>query len=317
MNKKLIEKEVLLELKSRNQTARLVAENNLQAALKNADFNKNYYDYKKMVFDIARKEYAGENTNSLRENLKQLVENLKLSVNKLNFKLADFKPNYYCKKCDDTGFVEKQHCVCYKELLSNKLIGYCGKENLSDLATFDMVNLNIYGSEVANEMKILFEKLKDYSENLEKKQKKIITLYGKTGVGKTFVAECVVENAIKNGYFTIYSTAINLNNEFLKYHLADLREKENIISTFLNCDLLVIDDLGTEPMLKNVTEEYLYLIITERLSKKLNTIITTNMSLDQIQDYYGDRIFSRLTSQRDCWLAEIKGKDLRIIKKWD
>ena len=182
------------------------------------------------------------------------------------------------------------------------------------LPEFKDINFSVFGTDVVSEMKNLYKKLEDYSANLINAQKKIITLIGNTGVGKTYLAECTVNNAINNSFYTVYTTAFALGNEMLSYHLADLNNKKTILSKFLNCDFLVIDDLGSEPKYNNVTEEYLYLIINERLNKNKNTLITTNLDLEQIRNNYGERIFSRIANQNKCAIIKLQGKDLRLKK---
>ena len=100
----------------------------------------------------------------------------------------------------------------------------------------------------------------------------------------------------------------------LAYHCASLQDKPSIISKYLDSDILCIDDLGTEVIYKNVTVEYLYLILNERQQRGKNTIITTNLTIEQIRDTYDDRIMSRLVSKKDAILVEIDSEDLRLKK---
>ena len=118
----------------------------------------------------------------------------------------------------------------------------------------------------------------------------------------------------KAGYNPIFITAQNLNNVFLKYHTAPIDEKSLYSSLLCDCDLLVIDDLGCEPPFKNVTNEYLLMVLCERTAKSLPTIITTNLSQNQLLDRYGDRVLSRLNDKRRGSFIEIKGEDLRRLK---
>ena len=103
-----------------------------------------------------------------------------------------------------------------------------------------------------------------------------------------------------------------MNNLFLKYHCAPLEEKDNVLEKILECDLLLIDDLGTENILKNVTNEYLYLIINQRLETNKNTIITTNLNADDLKNLYDERIVSRLANKQTCITAVLPGSDLRL-----
>ena len=94
-----------------------------------------------------------------------------------------------------------------------------------------------------------------------------------------------------------------------------MEEKKDILDKYLSCELLCIDDLGTENLIKNVTVEYLYLIINERLQSGKNTIITTNLDLQQIMQNYDERIFSRIANKQECILFNMTGDDLRLCGK--
>ena len=103
-----------------------------------------------------------------------------------------------------------------------------------------------------------------------------------------------------------------MNNLFLSYHTTFDDQKQNYIDALLEPDVLFIDDLGTEPVLKNVTKEYLYLLLSERTNNNKLTVITSNLELDAILSRYNERIFSRLCNKRESFVAKIEGKDLRL-----
>ena len=108
-------------------------------------------------------------------------------------------------------------------------------------------------------------------------------------------------------------TAFNLNSLFLKYHTTNVKERDYILTNLIETDVLLIDDLGTEPIIKNVSIEYLTLLLTERQNK--HTIIATNLTDEEIQNKYGDRVFSRLTNKNMSKLLYLDGDDLRHINK--
>ena len=116
---------------------------------------------------------------------------------------------------------------------------------------------------------------------------------------------------IKNGNNVLFMTAYQLNNTFLQYHLADVSQKSLMLSNLTDVDVLVIDDLGTENVLKNVTMEYLYLLINERLLNGKMTVVSTNLNLTELQNRYEDRIFYRLTDTKCSVVAQLCGKDKR------
>ena len=137
---------------------------------------------------------------------------------------------------------------------------------------------------------------------------------GARGVGKSFLLECMLSELIKQKKYVLYTTAFTMSQNLLKYHTTFDTSKESILSPYLECDVLIIDDLGSEPIFKNVSEEYLYLILNQRLFEQKSVIISTNLTLSEIQDRYGERILSRLVSKNVSKLFKIENSDLRLKK---
>ena len=132
-------------------------------------------------------------------------------------------------------------------------------------------------------------------------------MVGGTGTGKTFLLECMASDLINRGFNVMFTTAFALNDECRKYHFS-LPSKVN---EFMDCDVLIIDDLGTEPLLKNITIEYLFNIINLRQKRYKPTLISTNLSLDDILNRYDDRIFSRLSNKITSLTISFNGIDMR------
>lgn len=313
INKNEIEKDVLKLIEIKRHNAERIAENNFLLAMENANYKATYNTIRTLEFDIAKAEYKNEDVKKIKQELEKQKEVLKLELINVGLKESELTPVYECKTCNDIGYVNNQKCNCYKKLLSEMLLFYSGI-NSNKLPKFSEVNFAIFDASIISEIKNLYNVMEKYTNNLVATTKKVVTLFGKPGVGKTYLTECMVENAIAHSNYTIYVSAFSLNEDMLKYHLANIYEKRTILNKYINCDFLVIDDLGTEPKLNNVTEEYLYLILSERLAKNKNTAITTNLTLEQIRDVYGDRVFSRIANQHSCVLIKMNGEDLRIKK---
>ena len=143
---------------------------------------------------------------------------------------------------------------------------------------------------------------------------KNIIISGASGVGKSFLLECMLSELIKQKKYVLYTTAFTMSQNLLKYHTTFDTSKESILSPYLECDVLIIDDLGSGPIFKNVSEEYLYLILNQRLFEQKSVIISTNLTLSEIQDRYGERILSRLVSKNVSKLFKIENSDLRLKK---
>jgi DNA replication protein DnaC len=141
-----------------------------------------------------------------------------------------------------------------------------------------------------------------------------LLIYGHSGVGKTFLTHCIAGEILKKGYSVIYLTSYQLFDilETKVFHSEELDETgSSIISMLYTCDLLIIDDLGTE-MINKFTEVQLFACLQERLAGKHSTIISTNLSFDDIKNNYSERIFSRLIGNYK--LLKIIGSDIRITK---
>ena len=210
------------------------------------------------------------------------------------------------------GFINNTPCECFNTELSKKLLVNSGL-NYNNLPSFDNITYDIIVDEIQKKNYATCCKIfKEYVSKLKSTDKKLFLLSGQVGVGKTYILKATSHEAIKLGYFALYTTAFDLNKSFLNYHCAKLEDKDPILDKYLSCDLLLIDDLGTENRLNNVTIEYLYLVINQRLESGKNTIITTNLNIEQLKDNYDERIMSRISNKQSCIQTILKGNDLRI-----
>ena len=139
-----------------------------------------------------------------------------------------------------------------------------------------------------------------------------INIMGASGSGKTFLMECMANELVSSGQVVTFKTAFEINELARLYHMGKSYEFSDILKT----DILFIDDLGTEPIIKNVTKEYLYNLINVRQMNNLPTIISTNLSEDDILSRYDERIFSRLANKNLSINLLLTSQDKRINKKY-
>lgn len=267
--------------------------------------------YRSENFEYSKAKYNGDEKAALihKINAEKLKNELLTAAEKTGVKKSDLTPEYDCKLCNDTGFTKNgEKCSCYNLALKKIAFDALGIESPS-LPSFEKSKY-----EDKNGLKKIYDKIKVYCEKFTPSTAKNIVISGDVGTGKSFLAGAIVTQVEKAGYNPIFITAQNLNNVFLKYHTAPIDEKSFYSSLLCDCDLLVIDDLGCEPPFKNVTNEYLLMVLCERTAKSLPTIITTNLSQNQLLDRYGDRVLSRLNDKRRGSFIEIKGEDLRRLK---
>lgn len=220
--------------------------------------------------------------------------------------------HYTCKKCEDKGFVSGIMCGCFKELL--KSIEYeklCSKLPVGN-CRFDNFKLDYYpdgaGTSPKKRMESVLNYCKAYAADFSRRSPSLL-LYGKTGLGKTHLSLAIAGNAVEEGYGVIYSSAQNLFNKLEKdkFGKADANTEEAI----LDCDLLIIDDLGAE-FTTQFTVSALYNIVNSRELEGKSTIISTNLMPEQLTKAYGERIASRILS--NYVMLYFDGSDIRQIK---
>ena len=220
-----------------------------------------------------------------------------------------FYPDPHCDKCGDTGFVGGKICDCVKALSFNSdMVAF-------PLHDFSQIDYSLFGErdgavfkKTASDMKIVF------ADKFPNTKKKIFSFLGSSGTGKTFLASCCVDAVLKKGLSAVFVTAFRFVSDMTKYHTTFSDERDSFIRPYLDCDLLAIDDLGTEAVYKNVTVEYLYLVINERQIAGKHTLITSNLSINRLAERYGERIASRILDKKTCYAAEFSGKDVRACE---
>lgn len=247
-------------------------------------------------------------------------------LNKLNISDDFFRPNYSCKLCNDTGYLinnNKVMCSCLRQKLLD--IEY-NKANISSLEyeNFDNFDINLF-SNIVDEKKYNsnispkenLEKIKEISlefiKNFDNPKEKNLLFTGNTGLGKTFLTNCIANELLKEGKTVLYQTAPVMLDSIIDYRFG--KNHTFNYNDLLNVDLLIIDDLGTES-LNNMKFSELFNILNTRLLNQNNhitkTIISTNLSLNNLFKTYDERIFSRLVGYYN--ICRFFGEDLRFKK---
>ena len=309
MNEK---QKVLEDLKRSKNQAEFVARQYFDIAMQNEEYKKLYLEYKTLTYDIAKLEYEKKSCSEQKKKLKELKINLELALGKLGMTADDLKPQYNCKRCMDTGYIDGKECSCLKKRVSELILKDIGV-TVNPQHTFENVDYSLFDK--PENGKKMFEKISHWCESFGTSKYKNLLLTGTTGVGKTYLVESICNKLLSKNISVMFLTAFALNNLFLKFHTTFDSSKSSILEQVLGCDVLIIDDLGSEPKYKNVTEEYMYLVTNERLSKNQSTIITTNLGLEGVLSRYGERTFSRLCNKQNSIILKIENSDIRLKRK--
>ena len=137
-------------------------------------------------------------------------------------------------------------------------------------------------------------------------------IYGDPGSGKTFLSHCIAGEYLAQARSVVYVTAYTLTEIFSRRTFEKTPEARREYDDLFSCDLLIIDDLGTE-FTNSFTQPSFFQCINERLLRRRSTIISTNLSLGQIKETYTERVFSRLVERYD--IIHLFGEDIRMKKK--
>lgn len=221
---------------------------------------------------------------------------------------------YECERCGDTGYVDTVMCDCMKRALI--LAGYesSGLGGLIQSQSFENFSLDYYRSADPREyeaMKRNLMRLQQFARDFDRKTYQNWLLLGATGLGKTHLSTAVAKTVIEKGFDVLYVTAVGLIGDFEAKRFGNGMDAKKDISRYVEADVLMIDDLGTE-VTNQFTLSCLYDVINQRINSRRCTVINTNLSLKEIDTRYNGRIASRLLGEY-CPLI-FKGTDVRRQK---
>jgi len=260
-----------------------------------------------------------QNRNHYLAELKEKITDVRMKKSELLYKngypITYLDLYYRCDKCKDTGFIGNHKCTCYKQNLvkiyyKNSELNILTKEN-----NFDNFKMEYYSSR-KNENEHISPR-KNIDEIVTRSNNFIrafgtsnenMLFYGNSGTGKTFLSNCIAKELLDKGHFVVYRTADSLIQNLKHIRFDGDEALEELI---INCDLLIIDDLGTE-QITDFSKTELFNLLNKKLLKGKNMIVSTNCTLEEILQIYSERISSRLLGNFS--LYKFFGEDIRIKK---
>lgn len=258
--------------------------------------------------------------SSYSEEMHNLLEQKHTLLETNGYTTEDLLPRFKCTLCNDTGYIDNQKCQCFKkatvELLymQSNLLGILQKENFEHF-NLDLYSKNHIDPQTKRSSLETIQNALDTCHNFIDtfgRGKNNLFIYGNTGVGKTFLTNCVAKELIAKSYSVIYFSSPELFSVLAKSYFEKDIEAKDVDEHIYDCDLLIIDDLGTE-LTNSFVSSQLFTCVNERYARNKSTIISTNLSLEILRDIYSERIFSRITS--NYTLMKLVGDDIRIKKK--
>ena len=266
------------------------------------------------------KELEAKQEDLIRQKTNIMVEN--------NISPSYMSLEYDCNICKDTGFLDDgDQCKCLKQRILNDSYEMSNLKQILSEDNFDNFDFSIFSDQLEEgydvspreNIKNIFHSVQEYINNFDIqariKADNNLLFRGATGQGKTFICSCIAKQIMDKGYTVIYQTAFNLMDIIERYkfktdYYTD-RDEENYKNLFM-CDLLIIDDLGTE-LINSFTSAELFNILNSRLNSRKKVIISTNLDIAQIGNLYTDRTLSRIVG--NFHIYDFYGSDLRFMRK--
>lgn len=257
----------------------------------------------------------------LKEQLFLLSADKKDLLRSANLPEDYLEPDYTCPDCQDTGYIGDQRCHCLQKAIIDLLYTQSNLKDILDEENFSTFCTDFYSTNYIDKltgkssrelMRTALTVCREFTYAYPDSTENIL-LYGDTGVGKTFLTHCIAKELMDRSYSVIYFSAVQLFDCLAKTTFS--KKEDSWPDTFnhiYDCDLLIIDDLGTE-LSNSFTVSQLFVCLNERILRRKSTVISTNLSLDDINSVYSERIFSRVSS--NYRMLRLTGDDIRIQKK--
>lgn len=222
------------------------------------------------------------------------------------------EPIYDCPDCQDTGYINGSKCHCFRRQMITLLYEQSGIQEMLSENNFSTLSEEFYEGEDLERFRAAVDSCHEFIRQFPEGCPNLF-LYGTVGTGKSFLSGCIAKELLDKGHSVIYFSAVQLFDLLSEYSFD--KNKDSLYNPYedlYNCDLVIIDDLGTE-IANNFVTSKLFNCLNERQLRKKSTIISSNLSLEELKSLYSDRIFSRVTA--NYVFRKLTGPDVRMSKK--
>ena len=248
------------------------------------------------------------------------AENLRLNAERDAILVAAGYPSDYsdvkydCPLCSDSGYVGIRMCECMKRELTLAGFESSGIGRLIETQTFDNFSLDYYrhDPDALALMTRNLEAARVFAENFDPATSRGIAMFGGTGLGKTHLSSAIARRVIERGFDVCYTSAVDMFADFETEQFGNRIPRGELTDKYFDCDLLIVDDLGTE-LTNQFTVSCLYNLLNARLNRRLPMILSTNLDQKTFMQTYSERITSRILGELESLL--FRGRDIRLQKK--
>ncbi len=244
-----------------------------------------------------------------------LVDKRNRLLKEAGFPSDYLNPIYQCPKCRDTGFLpeSRSKCSCFIAAQTRLLFEQSGISDLIQIQNFDTLSFDYFNDAESASYSNALNNARNFIRSFNSDYQNLV-FYGNVGTGKTFLSCCIAKELMETGFSVTYKSADRLFKDLVDLRFGDDKnEYFSFIEDLDQCDLLIIDDLGTEAITERVKAD-LFTCLNNRDLLKKATLISTNLTLDELNRRYSERIFSRISSH--FTFCKFEGRDIRMLKKF-
>lgn len=274
--------------------------------------------------DATRNKLKGirNDTSDVKDKNRELIKEKENILKTAGYPEDYLKPIYTCPICQDTGKVDTDYCSCFKQATITMLYKQSTLEKILESENFDNFKLDYYPKESDgihpytpyDNMSSILDNTKQFVDEFDQNGGNML-FYGETGLGKTFLSNCIAKALLDTRHTVLYQTSIHLFEDVCAGAVMkrnDNPKNSEIYDYLFNCDLLIIDDLGTE-YTNSFVSSMLYDILNTRMRNKKSTVISTNLNLKELTDRYSDRISTRIFAEYKVF--NFYGSNIRLAKR--